>query len=120
MASHPSPVRPATRRATIATLTGGALALAGLALTAGAASAGAVHPAAAGAVPATSETIGEVWAQLDAGTQATICTGYLLDADGTWQQLAPVLVEAGITHDQATAHLAASCSAQRSVHDLRD
>jgi hypothetical protein len=113
-----------TQRRTVATGAAAALALAGVALAAGAAVAGAigVGTATTAAPPSAAAPAGAMaalWAQTDPGARATVCTAFQLDPAGTWQTLAPVLVEAGASRAEAMAVLGEQCSPERSVEDLR-
>jgi hypothetical protein len=111
------------RRSTVTAAAAAALALAGVALAAGAATAGAA--AGVSGAPQTlvaaegTGAMAALWAQTDLATRDAVCTAYLLDAAGTWQTLAPVLVDAGATRAEALAVLDRQCSPERSVKDLR-
>jgi hypothetical protein len=100
-----------------------ALTLAGVALAAGAVTAGAA-PGAVDAQPTVVAAEGTgamatLWGQTDLATRDAICTAFQLDPAGTWQTLAPVLVDAGATRAEALAVLEQQCSPERSVKDLR-
>lgn len=111
------------RRSTITVAAATALTLAGVALAAGAATAGAA-PGAVDAQPTVVAAEGTgamatLWGQTDLATRDAVCTAFQLDPAGTWQTLAPVLVDAGATRVEALAVLEQQCSPERSVKDLR-
>jgi hypothetical protein len=111
------------RRSTAAVAAATALTLAGVALAAGAATAGAT-PGPASAQPSVAAAAGTgamatLWGQTDLATRDAVCTAFQLDPAGTWQTLAPVLVDAGVIRAEALAVLEQQCSPERSVKDLR-
>jgi hypothetical protein len=110
------------RRRTATVAAAATLTLAGVALTAGAATAGAtvgVTATSSATTVSAASPMTTLWAQTDAATRDAICTAFQLDPAGTWQTLAPVLVDAGVTRVEALTVLAEQCSPERSVKDLR-